>query len=776
MFVFRYARLTARKTLWLGLAGLLTLACWAQDTTPQSAEPAGQAADSSAQTSQPASGQAAPSSTAPGSPSAQSTMPPAGTQTPMPPLTPLPQAPAPQHNAAHLYSGDQNYAKPFSGFPNFIAPYTVRHVPRPNLINSAMTDTLFHDGQMYLSINDAVAMALENNLDITLQRYNLSIADTDLLLTSTGASARGVGTSVVQGTQGGNLGAVSAGGTGSSVTGASGTGAGGTQVGAGGAGAGAAGIVVSTLGFGPNIDNFDPSIGGTIQGERALTPQQSTIFYGVPSLSQNTNTYNFNYSQGFSTGTLMTVAFNNSYVTTNSPFSFVNPQLTPNFRFQVRQHLLQGFGFDPNLRWIRIARNNREIADVVFRQQIMVTVSQVENIYWDLVTAYEAVKVNERQLLLANKTLSDDQEQVRIGTMAPITLVQAQSGVESAKQNLIMAQTSLQLEQLLIKNAITKNIQDPLLATAPVIPTDTLKPSEQYEVRPVEDLIQEALQDRPEIATARIQLTNYEITRKSVRNALLPTLDLFAFYGASGLAGPQNPLIPTCPQINPSGECFEAGSVPRNYNDAFTNLFNSTGPDKGIGVTLSVPIRNRAAQANQVRSELEYRQQQVALQQTENTITLQVRQAQFGLQNNYAALQAAIAARDYAKENLDAEQKKFSYGASTPTLVLQASSNLTQAESNVLNSAANYEKAKVLLDYYTGETLTKLGISVADAEGGKVQHKPTVPGVVPADVQNILRAPEGSTLPSQQTAPPPAQPNAPPQNTPPQQQNAEPQG
>jgi len=192
-------------------------------------------------------------------------------------------------------------------------------------------------------------------------------------------------------------------------------------------------------------------------------------------------------------------------------------------------------------------------------------------------------------------------------------------------------------------------------------------------------------------------------------------------------------------------------------------------------VNLTIPIRNRAAQANQVRSELEYRQQQVALQQTENTITLQVRQAQFGLQNNYAALQAAIAARDYAKENLDAEQKKFSYGASTPTLVLQASSNLTTAESNVLNSAANYEKAKVLLDYYTGETLTKLGISVADAEAGKVQHTPTVPGVVPADVHNVLGPPEPSTPPNQPTAPPPAQPNTPPQSAPPQQ-NAEPQG
>ena len=702
-------------------------------------------------------------------PQASSPQPPApGPQTTTPPLTPLPQAPAPQHNAP-LYS-DQNYAKPMSGFPNFIRPYSVRHVPPPNLNNSAGTDRLFHDGKIYLSINDAVALGLENNLDITLQRYNLSIADTDILLTSTGLQNRGVNASVVQGTLGGAIGSTSTGGTGSASTGATGTGAGGTQVGAGGAGAGAAGLVLSTLGAGPTIDNFDPVITGNIQGQRQTTPESSTFIYGVPVLTQNTNVYNFGYSQGFSTGTLMTVTFDNSYLTTNTIYQLVNPTLTPSFNFQLRQHLLQGFGFDPNLRYIRIARNNREISDVVFRQQVITTVSQIENIYWDLVTAYEAVKVNERAQQLAEKVRSDDQEQVRIGTMAPITLAQAESGVASAKQNLILSQTNLQLEELLMKNAITKNLQDPLLAEAPVIPTDTLKPNEQYEVRPVQDLIDEALQRRPEIATARINLTNLEISRKSLKNALLPTLDLYAFYGASTLGGPQSPDVPVCTPGNINTVCYQPGLIPTTYGGAFSNLFNGTGPNKGIGVNLSIPLRNRAAQANQVRSELEYRQTQVALQQTENTIALQVRQAQFTLQQNYAALQAAIAARDYAQDSLDAEQKKFKYGASTPTLVLQASSNLTQAESNVLNAAANYEKSKVTLDFVTADTLTKMGIDLNDAESGKVTHKPDVKGVVPADVNDILAPTQGanslnpsSTPPPQNVPPAQPEPQAPPQ-------------
>src|SRR5271167_2995323 len=236
MFVSRFVESAFRKVISLAFVSLLVTASFAQNATPQSS------------------------------------------QASMPPLTPMPQAPAPQNNA-HPYS-DQNYAKPLSPFPNVLAPYKVRNVPPPNLTNSARIDQLIRDGKMYLSINDAVAMALENNLDITIQRYNLSIADTDILLTSSGSAARGVNSGVVSGTPGGSLGATSTGGTGSSSTGAQGTGAGGTQVGVGGAGAGALGIVSSTLGAGPPIDNFDPTITGTVGGEHAITPQSNIIFTG----------------------------------------------------------------------------------------------------------------------------------------------------------------------------------------------------------------------------------------------------------------------------------------------------------------------------------------------------------------------------------------------------------------------------------------------------------------------------------------------------------------
>src|SRR5208283_5005541 len=344
------------------------------------------------------------------------------------------------------------------------------------------------------------------------------------------------------------------------------------------------------------------------------------------------------------------------------------------------------------------------------------------------------------------------------GTLAPLSVVQAQSAVATAQQNLIAAQVNLQLQQLLMKNAISRNMADPMLAVAPVIPTDTLNITEQYQTSPVEELINEALEQRPEVATARLTLTNSEISRKSIRNQLLPTVDLYAFYGASALAGPQNPLC-----TNPIRGCSPPGTIPTTgYSDAFQNLFNSSAPDKGVGVNINIPLRNRQIQADQVRSVLEYRQAQMSLQQTENTIRLQVRQAQFALQQNYAGLQAAIAARDYAAQNLDAEQKKLRMGASTGTLVLQASSALTQAESNVLAAATNYEKSKVQLDLSTADTLTKLGIDMSDAEAAKVQHPPKVPGVVPANT-NDLTQPNLTPIPVPGVTAP-AQPGTPPQN------------
>jgi outer membrane protein TolC len=697
MPVFRFVNVALRQATALVLLASLTVAGFAQEST------SAQAPTPPASTTQAA-----------GNPMADA-------------VQPLPQAPSPQATAYKLYS-DQNYARGQNQIPKFWSVWTVRSVAPANFTNSPLIDQVIHEGKIYLSLDQAVGLALENNLDIAIQRYNLITADVDILRTSSGAAALGVNTGLVQGTPGGL--------TSTATSGSTGSGAGGTTIGLAGAGAGAAGIVASTQGEGAVIDNFDPVLTGTGQVERATSPT-SNIFAGSTVLNTNTTTANFAYTQGFSTGTLMSLGFNNNRTTSNSNFNTINPSLGSSFRFQLRQHVLQGFGYNSNLRWIRIARNDRAIMDAAFQNQIMTTVSQIENIYWDLVNAYENVKVQQRALDLAQKTLSDTQKQVDIGTLAPITVVQSKSSVATAQQNLIASQTNLQLQQLLMKNAITRNNTDPILANAPVIPTDTLQINQPFEVPAVEQLVDTALKNRPEIVQSRLNLTNRQVGLKAIKNLQLPSVDVYAFYGAAGLAGDQNAYITCGNPIAPPSQCIPPGTImPTPYGHAFGNLFNSTAPDKGVGVNVNIPLRNRQNQADQVRSVIEYRQAEMSAQQQANTITLQVRNAQFALTQNYAALQAAVAARDYASQNLDAEQKKYSLGASTSTLVLQASSALTQAESNVLAAATNYEKSKVQLDLFTGDTLAKLGIDMPDAESGKVQKMPKVPGIVPVNPDN----------------------------------------
>jgi outer membrane protein TolC len=649
-------------------------------------------------------------------------------------------------NSSHPYSAE-DYTKPKSHIFNLIAPYTPREVPPPNFSNSPRIDQVIRDGKIYLSLSDAIALALENNLDIAIARFNLSIADTDILRSKAGASVRGVNTGVVQGTPGGGVGNIG--------SGASGGGAGGTSAGAGGAGTGSSGIVSSTLGGGPSIPSFDPFLSSTLQLEKVTSPQANRLQQSV--ISQNAGTADFSYNQGFATGTSLSVGFNNTRSTTSSTFTSISPQLSSNFRATVTQRLLQGLGWNLNTRNIRIAKNNREISDISFRQQIISTVVQIQNIYWDLVNAYEDVKVKQESVGLANKTLEDNRKQVEIGTLAPIEIVRAQSELAARNQDLIVSQTNLQLQQLLMKNAISRNLTDATLAAAPVIPTDTMAIPANEQVVPTEDLVNDALSHRPELASSRIDLSNREISNKALRNGLLPSVDLFAFYGGSALGGEQNPAA-TCSTGNTSPLCTPAGSIPNSgYGSVFSRLFDSSGPDKGIGLSLQIPIRNRSAQADQVRGQLEYQQAQMRLQQLQNQIRIDVRNSQFTLQQNRARVDAARKAVDLARESLDAEQKKYALGASTNTLVLQAQRDLTQSQTTLVAALAAYEKSRVDLDRATGLTLTNYGIEIQDAEAGKVQKVPQMPGVVP------------------NTAPQPVQPTSQPPNQPQPQTQQQPQ-
>ena len=631
----------------------------------------------------------------------------------------LPVAPVPvPTQPAPLRSSGRNFSKPFgSWLVNPINVYRPTAVPKASFANSVRLADLVKDGKIYLSLSDAIALAIENNYDIAIARYDLDIADTDILRTRTGAAPLGAPSGLLTGTLGGSTSTLSTGG-----------GPGGTAVGSGGAGSGVSGLTLTTAGAGPAPEILDPTLTGAITMDRNRTQEQG-IFN--PAAATNTNTYSFTYNQGFTPGTALALSWMNVRTTSNSPFTFYLPAYNSQFKTTVTQHLLQGAGFWINKRFIYQALNDRRITDSSFRQQILYTVNQVETIYWGLVQAYEDVQAKEHALDQSTQLLADDKKQLQVGSMAPLDVVNAESGVASDQQALISAQSALNYQQQIIKQAITRNLNDTVLSGAPVIPTDrvSMDPISE-ESQPVEALVQEAFQRRPELEQAVLTLRNDEITLKGARNALLPALDVYGYYGSNVIGGPLNP---NCGFFNQS--CFTTGyqsTVPAGYGGVLSDLVNSTAPDKGVGFNLTINIRNREAQAQQARSLMEYRQAELRLEQLYTEIRMQVVNAKFALTNDRAQVRAAEAARNYAQQSLDAEEKKLHLGASTTANVLQQQRNMATAQDNLIAAHAAYAKDRAGLYQTLASTLQHYGINLPEAAAGNLAASPLIPGVAQA--------------------------------------------
>ena len=645
----------------------------------------------------------------------------------------LPPAPQPNYTQPlFMRPAGRDFSKPRAPLPKIWDPYVPTAVAAPITTNSQRLDGLVHNGKIYLSLADAIVLGLENNYDIAIQRYNLDIADTDLLRARAGSTLLGVSSGLVEGTLNGS--------GGGSTSLSSGGGPGGTSTAVGGAGAGAGGINLTTNGTGPTPEAMDPVITGTMQLERTTTPEATPFASGAPTANTNTDEYNFGYNQGFITGTQLQVAFDNTRVTSNGIFNAYSPQLQSSFRATVTQHLLYGFGPGINGRFILEAKNDRRITDSGFRLQILYTINQIENIYWVLVSYYEDVQAKQRALEQSSRLASDNRKQLQIGTLAPLDVLNADNQVSTDTQALITSQTNLEYQQLILKQAISRNLSDPALAGAPVIPTDRVSLLEMPEERtPVEELVQRAYANRPEIEQNILNLRNNEITLRAVKNNLLPQVDVYGFYGSSALGGAKSPFC--------SAEFFGPAfcDVPTvGYGTVFTNLFNSSGPDKGAGVNVNIPIRNRTAQALQARAVLEYRQAEMRLQQLYIQVRIQVINGQYALTQDRAAVQAALAAREYNFQSYQAEVKKLRLGASTTANVLQQERNLATAENNVISTEATYAKDRASLEQLLAETLDQYGIQLSDAVSGTVTKEPVIPGLEPA------KATPEATVPGQQ--------------------------
>ena len=644
--------------------------------------------------------QGAQSQQTPGQAQPGQTQEPTGSQ-----LKSQPNTPAAEEARSMKMGPDYSNGKPW--FPNLIAPYTTARIEQPMLTNSPRIDQLIQGGKLMLSLEDAISLALENNLNISVSKFVPWIAETALLK----AKAGGI-------PEFGNV----------------------QQI---------------VLGTSPSV-SFDPIISGSAGWARSTIPVNNPLISGtgttsstIESLTSNTYTYDFGYSQGFHTGTNFSVTLNTTRQASNTPENLFNPFVEPQLTATLTQPLLNGFGILVNTRYILEAKNSIKVADSQLAQQVIATVTQVSNDYWELVYDRENVKVQEAAVGVSTKLYEDNKKQLQIGTMAPLDVLTAESQVATDQQNLIVAQTTRLQQQTVLLNDMTKNLMAPELVGIEIIPTTTIATPEVVENMPLQDAVQEAWKKRPEIYQADLNLKNAGIEAKATHNALLPTLNLYGQFSQIGLSGnsivstsqtptsitpiPSEPIVDSTTGLQIGNEVvgfpvFPTAVTTNGLGTALDNMITNHFPTYAAGVNFSIPLRNRSAQADNARALLDERQQQVQYRQTQNTIVLNVRNAIIALQQDRAQVAAAEKARHLAQQTLDAEQKKYQLGSSTSYNVVLRSRDLTAAEGTELRAKVNLEEALVNFNQAMGRTLEVNRITMADALRGRIYREKNIPG------------------------------------------------
>ncbi|MBI4454960.1 MAG: TolC family protein [Acidobacteria bacterium] len=602
------------------------------------------------------------------------------------------QAPQKQQKSQEFV---RDYSVEPSWFPSVFRPYQEQPFAPTVLENSPRLHELIRDGRLQLSLADTLALALENNLDIAVQRYIIPAAQADVLRARSGQAARGVQGAFVPG--GLNVGAIGAGVSG--AAGAGGVGSAGGITGGGGA-----------VQIGPS-GTFDPSVNFNFSWDRVSSPLNTLQVAGIPAVTTYSTAFTGTYTQLFPTGTSYFLGVNGLRQSSTQQFLRFNPAVISRFVFGFHQPLLSGFGLLPNERFMIVARNNQKVSEEVFRQQVINTVVKVENMYWDTVALQENIRVAEQSLTVAEKLYRDNKMKAEIGTLAPLDVVAAESEVAARQRDLIVARTNLQLQEATLKNILSKKV-DRELDAARLVTTDSLPQVRSGDIPDLDKTLADALEDRPELRQAQLNLQNQNVASRYTANNLKPNLALFGLYAGAGLEG------------NTSKSSGGAGG---SLGQAFTGDF----PEQGGGMSLSISIRNRAAQADNLRAQLEYSQLQTNLQRSRNQIALEVRQAMIGLIQGKAQVEAAHQAVVLARQTLEAEQKKLQAGVSTSYQVILRERDLVEAELAEVQALGGYAKARVEMGRSAGKSLDRSGIRLSDALAGAITSMPAPPFSLP---------------------------------------------
>src|ERR1700691_1831732 len=592
----------------------------------------------------------------------------------------------------------------------FTRPFRARPVPAVNLANTGRLESLLHAGNLYLSAQDAVALAVENNLDIEAQRYGPLLALEVLRRARAGGALRSVGVGVAAGPSSVSLAGVTVTNIGA--------------VGTAGQGVSSGGGIVTQLG--PPIASFDPTL--TLIGSVAhsTSPQSNTILTGTTALIQQNRTFQAVYNQNWDFGLSAQFTFYNQYTNVNSALFSIDPYTSGYLDLQLTQNLLYGFGSAVNGRNIRVQKNNIKVTNLEFKQQVATTVSAVLNLYWDLVEFWEDVRARQRELTAAQQLLDNNRKQAEAGTLAPIEVTRAEAQVYVSQQDLLVSQTNLLQQETVLKNALSRNgIANSDLLDAHIIPLDTITIPVRDETPPVEQLVEQALVNRSEIAQSRLNIDSDKLNLVGIKNALKPTLQAFAELTNNGLTGPITPLGEQTPGVS-----YLAGG----YGNLLAQMFRRNYPNYTAGVALNIPLRNRAAQSDYVTSELELRQNELGLQQNINQVRVDVQNAVIGLQQARARYAAAIKASTLQQQTLDADQKRLALGASTAYQIGLDQQNVARPETAEVQALANYSHARIGLDQAMGRTLEANNITFDEALSGTISRPSQLPATLPADV------------------------------------------
>ena len=591
-------------------------------------------------------------------------------------------------------------------------PYRARSVPPINLSNSPRLEILVRGGNLYLTAPDVVALAIENNLDVEVQRYGPLLAREVLRRAQSGGALRSVGLGVAPGPESVSLQGVTLNTTGAAVN-------------TGGNGVSSGGGIVTQLG--PAIPSLDPTVVGVVNFQHATFPQSNTILTNTTALIQSSRTYEAQYIQNFLFGLNAQVTYLSQYNRVNSLSYSLNPYTTGDIDLQVTQNLLQGFGSAVNGRNILVQKNNLKVTDLQFKQQVITTVAAVLNLYWDLVSFHEDVRARQEEVTASQQLLDDNKRQVALGSLAEIEVTRAEAQLYASQQDLVISQTNLLQQETILKNALSRNgVASPTLATVRVVPLDALVVPANDQIQPVDQLTQDALAKRNEIEQARLNLQSNQMNLVGIKNSLKPTLQAFAELTNNGLSG----TLTQTGALEP-GVAYLAGG----YGNLLAQIARRNFPNYSAGVSLNIPLRNRAAQSDYVTSLLEIRQNELNLQKNINQVRVDVQNAVIGIQQARARYDAAIKARELQQETLSADQRKYQLGAGTVFQVIQDQRDLASAVSAQMQAMANYTHAKIALDQALGTTLETNNISLPEAMAGKISRDSALPANLPAEVR-----------------------------------------